>query len=81
MKNQFNIHEAKTHLSKLVERVESGEELVIGRAGKPVAKIVPFERPKKPRKPGVWKGKVVIHDDFDDPLPEEIMKAFRGEGD
>jgi prevent-host-death family protein len=76
--NVTNIHEAKTHFSQLVERVQSGEEIVIGKAGKPVAKLVPFEQPKAKtgqRKLGCWKGKVRIADDFDD-LPEDIAKAF-----
>jgi prevent-host-death family protein len=64
-----NIHEAKTHLSRLVDRAEKGEEIVIARAGKPIVRlerIAPLGR----RVPGVDKGRVVIHPDFDDPLPE-----------
>ena len=77
-----NMHEAKTHLSRLVERVESGEEIVIGRAGKPVAKLVPYtaQRPKRAGY-GAWKGRVWIADDFDDPLPREILDAFYSESD
>jgi prevent-host-death family protein len=73
----FNIHEAKTHLSKLIERVAAGEEIVIGKAGKPVAKLVPYA-PREPRKPGAWKGKVTIHPSFyeDD---EELIRLFEGE--
>ncbi len=74
-----NVHEAKTHLSKLLERVSGGEEIVIARSGKPVARLVPYPHPA--RKPGQLKGKITIGPDFDDPLPEEIMKAFRGESD
>jgi prevent-host-death family protein len=70
-----NIHSAKTHLSRLVNEVAAGEEIVIAKAGKPVARLVPFE----PRQPDLLKGKIWIADDFDDPLPEEIMAAFRGE--
>jgi len=74
-----NVHEAKTHLSRLLERVASGEEIVIGRAGKPVAKLVRFEaETAPPRKPGYWRGKVKIAADFD-VLPDEIAAAFRGE--
>lgn len=73
-----NIHEAKTHFSKLVERAERGEEIVIGRAGKPVAKLVPYRERGEPRKPGAWKGKVWIAPDFDE-LPPELAAAFRGE--
>lgn len=74
-----NVHEAKTQLSRLLERVERGEEIVIGRAGRPIAKLVPYAPAQAPRKPGGWEGKVWIAEDFDDELPEEIMAAFRGE--
>jgi prevent-host-death family protein len=67
----FNIHEAKTHFSKLLERVLSGEEVVIAKAGKPVARILPFTTDDtSPRKPGQDKGKLIIQPDFDAPLPE-----------
>ncbi len=65
-----NIHEAKTHLSRLVARVERGERIVIARAGRPVAELIPSTAKRPPRKPGMDRGKVVIHDNFDDPLPE-----------
>jgi prevent-host-death family protein len=69
--NVFNIHEAKTHFSKLLERVLSGEEVVIAKAGKPIARLLPFdEDTTAPRVPGIDKGKVVIKPDFDEPLPE-----------
>jgi prevent-host-death family protein len=74
-----NIHSAKTHLSRLVNEVAAGEEIVIAKAGKPVARLVPFEPRREPRQPDLLKGKIWIGDDFDDPLPEEIMAAFRGE--
>jgi prevent-host-death family protein len=67
----FNIHEAKTHFSKLLERVMSGEEVVIAKAGKPVARLLPFTvEDISPRVPGIDKGKVTIMPDFDAPLPE-----------
>jgi len=69
-----NIHEAKSHFSKLVSRVAQGEEIIIGKAGKPVARLIPYES-DAPRKGGQWKGKVKIADDFDE-LPEAIMQAF-----
>ena len=69
MEKAVNIHEAKTHLSRLVERVEAGEEVTIARAGRPVARLVPIRQRLEARRPGVWKGKVVIGPDFDDPLP------------
>jgi prevent-host-death family protein len=70
MEKSVNIHEAKTHLSRLVERVEAGEEITLARAGRPVARIVPYNGLREPRKPGFWKDRVVIHPNFDDPLPE-----------
>jgi prevent-host-death family protein len=67
----FNIHEAKTHFSKLLERVMNGEEVVIAKAGKPVARILPYTTEDiSPRLPGIDKDKVVIMPDFDAPLPE-----------
>lgn len=73
----MNVHEAKTHLSKLLERVEAGEEVVIARNGKAIAKLVPYRA--KRRRPGSMKGKISIHPDFDAPLPDDIASAFRGE--
>jgi prevent-host-death family protein len=67
----FNIHEAKTNFSKLLERVLNGEEVVIAKAGRPVARILPFvAEDNSPRVPGIDKGKVIIQPDFDAPLPE-----------
>lgn len=75
---QYNIHDAKTHLSQLVARAEAGDEVVLSRAGKPVAKLVPF-RPSKPaRVPGIWRGRVTIRDDFDE-LPADVIAAFGGD--
>jgi prevent-host-death family protein len=65
-----NIHEAKTHLSRLLERVQSGEDIVIAKAGKPIAVLTAVRNRPKQRVPGMDKGKVIIHDNFDDPLPE-----------
>jgi prevent-host-death family protein len=78
MPESVNIHEAKTHLSRLVERVSKGEEIVIARSGTPVAKLVPYVPKPSPRTPGAWKGRIWMADDFDE-LPEEIAAAFRGE--
>ena len=75
---QVNIHDAKTHLSRLLERVEAGEEVVISRAGRPIARLVAYRALTKPRRPGSWKGRVRIAPDFDQ-LPAEIERAFRGE--
>jgi prevent-host-death family protein len=78
----FNIHEAKTHLSKLIERVAAGEDIVIAKAGRPVAKLVPFVENKKPRKAGSLKGKLWLAPDWDsDETNEEIARLFYGEDD
>jgi prevent-host-death family protein len=71
-----NVHEAKTHFSQLLKRVEAGEEIVITRAGQPVARLVPMERPRRKRVLGADAGKVTIADDFDGPLPDELLRAF-----
>jgi len=78
MAKQVNLYDAKTHLSELVERAAAGEEIVIAKAGLPRARLVPLARPSKPRRPGAWKGRVVIGPDFDAPLPEEVLAAFEG---
>lgn len=65
-----NVHEAKTHLSRLLARVEAGERITIARAGRPIAILSPAERRPPDRVPGYDKGKVVIHPSFDDPIPE-----------
>ncbi len=70
-----NIHEAKTHLSRLLERVQGGEEVIIANAGRPVARLVPIA-PSGQRQPGRAKGQVVIAPDFDDPLPDDLAEAF-----
>ncbi len=73
-----NIHEAKTQFSRLIERVSKGGEVIIAKAGRPVAKLVPYREPAGDRAPGGWRGRVRIADDFDE-LPPEIAAAFRGE--
>jgi prevent-host-death family protein len=70
-----NITDAKSHFSELIAEVQQGEEIVIGKAGQPVAKLIPFSLPKIKRKPGALKGKIKISDDFDE-LPEDIAAAF-----
>ena len=75
---RVNMHEAKTHLSQLVERVAQGEEVVICKSGKPVAKLVPAAPENRPRVPGSMEGQIVMHDDFDDPLPLELLALFYG---
>lgn len=74
-----NIHEAKTHLSKLIEAVMNGEEFIIAKAGKPAARLSPLGKAKPKRQPGLLKGKIEIADDFDAPLPDDILKSFEGE--
>ncbi len=78
MSTPVNVHQAKTHFSKLLARVQAGEEIIIAKAGRPIAKIVPIQPEKEPREPGTAKGKIWIAPDFDEPLPEEILKAFEG---
>ena len=70
MDTKVNVHEAKTHLSKLLQRVMNGERIIIAKAGKPVALLSPIEAVPEPRIPGNDLGKVVIGSDFDAPLPE-----------
>jgi prevent-host-death family protein len=72
-----NVHEAKTHLSRLLERVERGEEIVIARAGVPVARLVPMTGATPKRRPlGRDKGKIWMSDDFDEPLPWQVFPGF-----
>lgn len=73
-----NVYEAKTHLSRLLDRVLAGEEVVIGRAGTPVARLVPMPAAEPTRRSlGAWRGRVRMADDFDE-LPESLAAAFRG---
>jgi prevent-host-death family protein len=74
----YNLYEAKTSLSRLVDRAAAGEEIIIAKAGSPRAKLVPVAAPRKRRKPGGWQGRVRIGKDFDAPLPRSIRNAFAG---
>lgn len=74
-----NVYDAKTHLSKLLARAEAGERIVIARAGRPVAILGPFEPPPSRRTPGRDRGKIIIHPDFDDPIPEFDPDYFHPE--
>jgi len=70
MATTVNIHEAKTHLSRLLERVQRGERITIAKAGRPIAVLVPLEASSGRRPMGMDRGRIVIHPNFDDPLPE-----------
>ncbi|MFP5322960.1 MAG: type II toxin-antitoxin system Phd/YefM family antitoxin [Acidimicrobiia bacterium] len=70
-----NTHEAKTQLSRLLERAAAGEEIVIAKAGRPMARLVPYREVAEPRRPGRWKGQVWMSDDFDE-TPSEVIDAF-----
>jgi prevent-host-death family protein len=72
----INIHEAKTHLSRFVEQAAAGEEIIIAKAGKPVARLVPLKSMPSRRNLGIFKGKLNIPDDFDTPLPDEVIAQF-----
>ncbi len=75
-----NIHEAKTHLSRLIQRAAAGEEIIIAKAGQPLVKLVPYAVTMEPRQPGRWRGRVHIADDFEQ-LPDDIAAAFNGESE
>jgi prevent-host-death family protein len=79
-KTTYNLYEAKTSLSKLVDRAAKGEEITLSKAGKPLARLVPYGQPALPRQPGGWEGRMRVADDFDAPLPPEIQEAFEGRG-
>ena len=77
-KRVYNLYEAKTSLSSLVDRAAAGEEIIIAKAGVAKIKLVAVGPGGRKRKPGGWEGRVRISDDFDDPLPEEIQLGFEG---
>lgn len=74
-----NIHEAKTHFSKIIEQVLKGDEIIIARGGKPLIRLVPYSEEPQIRRGGQFKGLMQISNDFDAPLPEEILKQFYGD--
>ena len=76
--HMVNIHEAKTHLSRLLERVDQGEEVVIARAGQPVARLVPIEQPARRRVFGRDRGKFTVPEDLDAPIPDDLLASFEG---
>ena len=71
-----NIHEAKTHLSRFVEQAAAGEEIIIAKAGKPLARLVPLAAAQAPRQLGMFQGQLKVPDDFDAPLPEDVLAGF-----
>jgi len=76
---KVNMHEAKTNFSKLIRRVLNGEEVIIARSGTPVARLGPIERQGEGRRvPGGGKGLVTMRDDFDAPLPDDVLVGFEG---
>ncbi|MDZ4762759.1 MAG: type II toxin-antitoxin system Phd/YefM family antitoxin [Alphaproteobacteria bacterium] len=81
MSDPVTIHAAKTHLSKLIARVEQGEEIIIARGDKPVARLVPIETTRKPRVPGRLQGLVDVGPEFFEPLPEDELRAWEGGDD
>lgn len=76
MARMVNVHEAKTHLSKLLEQVRQGEEVVIAKSGKPVTRLVAFEGSGRRREPGSARGQTKTAEDFNAPLPEGIQRFF-----
>ena len=74
----YNLYQAKTSLSKLVDRAAAGEEIVIAKHGRPLARLTAFAKHCGPRTPGGWENQVWIAADFDAPLPEELLDAFEG---
>ena len=76
--NAVNLSEAKTNLSSLVDRAAHGEEIVIAKAGRPMARLVPLAQRTTPRPLGLLAGQVWVGDDFDDPLPDDLQRAFDG---
>lgn len=77
MSEPINVYEAKTQLSKLLDRAAAGEEVVIGRNGRPLARLVPMQRQSAPRVPGAWQGRVWMSDDFDE-TPPAMLDALNG---
>ena len=78
MSKSINIHEAKTHLSRLVEQAAGGREIIIARAGKPMARLVPLANMARPKKLGQLKGRITVPDDFNAPLDAETLALFLG---
>ena len=73
---EVNIHEAKTHLSRLLAKVAAGEEVIIAKSGKPVARLVPMQSAPRKRRLGTAEGEFTVPDDFNDPLPKDVEESF-----
>lgn len=78
MANVINIHEAKTHLSRIVDEVAAGAEVIIAKAGKPMARLMPLAGVRRKKKLGLLKGKIKVPDDFNAPLGEDVIAGFEG---
>ncbi|HWS62799.1 MAG TPA: type II toxin-antitoxin system Phd/YefM family antitoxin [Steroidobacteraceae bacterium] len=78
MANIINIHEAKTHLSRIIDEVAAGAEVIIAKAGKPMARLIPLTGIPRAKKLGLLKGKIKVPDDFNAPLSEDVMADFEG---
>lgn len=78
MSSIINIHEAKTHLSRIVDEVAAGAEVIIAKAGKPMARLIPLAGVKRRKKLGLLKGKIKVPDDFNASLPEDVIASFEG---
>jgi prevent-host-death family protein len=78
MSTIINIHDAKTHLSRIVDDVAAGAEVIIAKAGKPMARLVPLEPKVRAKKLGLLKGRIEVPDDFNAPLPREVLADFEG---
>lgn len=78
MASIINIHEAKTHLSRIVDEVAAGAEVIIAKAGKPMARLMPLTGVGRVKKLGLLRGKIRIPDDFNAPLPEDVIAGFEG---
>jgi prevent-host-death family protein len=78
MTNTVNIHEAKTHLSRLIDEVAAGAEIIIAKAGKPMARLIPISAPVRKKQLGMLEGKIKVSDDFNAPLDDEMLTLFEG---
>jgi len=74
-----NIHDAKTHFSKLINQVLSGDDIIIARGGKPLVRLVPYTKDEEIRHGGQFRGVIQISEDFDEPLPDDVLRLFYGD--